>query len=64
VHPAAPANAAGTIRRKSPKRCPISCGKLAETAANLDVKSAAAEALGALNLRSEQIKALIVNQAR
>jgi hypothetical protein len=41
-----------------------SLGKLAETAANLDVKSAAAEALGALNLRSEQIKALIVNQAR
>jgi hypothetical protein len=39
-------------------------GKLAETAANLDVKSAAAEALGALNLRSEQIKVLIVNQAR
>jgi hypothetical protein len=41
-----------------------SLGKLAETAANLDVKSAAAEALGALNLRSEQIKVLIVNQAR
>jgi hypothetical protein len=41
-----------------------SLGKLAETAANLDVKSAAGEALGALNLRSEQIKALIVNQAR
>ena len=41
-----------------------SLGKLAETAANLDVKSAAAEALGALNLRSEQIKSLIVNQAR
>jgi hypothetical protein len=41
-----------------------SLGKLAESAANLDVKSAAAEALGALNLRSEQIKVLIVNQAR
>jgi hypothetical protein len=41
-----------------------SLAKLAESAANLDVKSAAAEALGALNLRSEQIKALIVNQAR
>jgi hypothetical protein len=38
--------------------------KLAETAMNQDVKSAAAEALGALNLRSEQIKALIVNQAK
>ncbi len=38
--------------------------KLAETAMNQDIKSAAAEALGALNLRSDQIKVLIVNQAQ
>ena len=38
--------------------------KLAEGAANLDVKSAAAEALGALNLRSDQVKTLILNQAK
>jgi hypothetical protein len=38
--------------------------KLAEASPSLDVKSAAAEVLGALNLRSEQIKALINNQAK
>lgn len=38
--------------------------KLAETAMNPDVKSASAEALGALNLRSEQVKTLILNQAK
>jgi hypothetical protein len=38
--------------------------RLAETSMNLEVRSAAAEALGALNLKSEQIKSLIVNQAK
>ena len=38
--------------------------KLAETAMSPDVKAASAEALGALNLKSEQVKTLILNQAK
>ena len=38
--------------------------KLAETATNPDVKNSASEALGALNLPSNESKTLIVNQAR
>jgi hypothetical protein len=40
-----------------------SLAKLADTATNNDIKSAAAEALGSLNLRPEQVKTLILNQA-
>lgn len=38
--------------------------KMVENAENLSVRSAAAEAHGALNLSAEQVKTLIVNQAR
>lgn len=38
--------------------------KLAQTAQNIEVRSAAAEALGAMNLKAEQIRALIVDQAK
>jgi len=40
-----------------------SLSKLADTAANNGIKSAAAEALGSLNLRPEQVKTLILNQS-
>ena len=38
--------------------------KFVETAANLDVRSAAAEAHGALNLRPDQVKTLIIGQSK
>ena len=38
--------------------------KLTDTAMNADVKNAAAEALGALNLPASDSKTLIVNQSR